>query len=199
MALYRCQITLAMDTGLGEDATTNTMYFDSDTEAALADVFDEISTMYSTFGTVLSSLVDTGTSSIKAYRLSDPEPRIPVRQSGLGVFTTSSAAGPTEVACVLSYEGARVSGLPQARRRGRMFIGPIGPTSTDRPSSGLIAQVLSGAQGLLDASDLATDWTWAQYSPTNGVGIDVTNGWVDNEWDTQRRRGRKATLRSTFS
>jgi hypothetical protein len=51
---------------------------------------------------------------------------------------------------------------------------------------------------LLDASQAATAWKWAVYSTVNATGVEVTNGWVENAWDTQRRRGRIATVRTVF-
>jgi hypothetical protein len=37
---------------------------------------------------------------------------------------------------------------------------------------------------------------WSVYSPTTGQNNAITNLWVDNEWDTQRRRGLRPTSRS---
>jgi hypothetical protein len=95
-----------------------------------------------------------------------------------------------------------VSGQPQARKRGRIYLGPFDTTQLNADGRILPAcqtTIRNAAQALLTASDVALDWSWAVYSPTNASGVIVDNGWVDNEWDTQRRRGRAATTRSTFT
>lgn len=200
MALYRAQITIPMDSGLPEDAATNTLYFDADTEGDLDDVHDALSDFYIAIDGLYSSLVDGLGVVVNYYRMSDPEPRTPVKTNGMLTWVTDSSASPTEVALVLSYQAAKISGLPQSRRRGRIYIGPLGGGLSDRPNAvGQINPLVAAAQGLLDASTAATTWTWAQYSPTNNEGANVVSGWVDNEWDTQRRRGRAATSRTAFN
>ena len=198
MALYRSQVILNMDSGLAQDAATNTMYFDADSESDLDDVTLALRAFYQTIDIKLSANIDGSNCWIAYYKMSDPEPRSPVGESTLGTLTTDTTATATEVACVLSYQGAKISGLPQARRRGRIYIGPLGEAAGSRPTDTFVSEVAAAGGALLTASDAATAWTWAQYSQTNGIGIDVTDGWVDYEWDTQRRRGRDATKRTTF-
>lgn len=199
MALYRCQIILNMDDGLAENAATNTLYFDADTEDDLVDVQAAVQDFYVFVDGFMSSLIDTGNVRTEYYRLSDPSPRQPVFEGQITGMVGTTTASPTELAIVLSYQGERVSGLPQARRRGRIFLGPLSGGNVDRPSASQVSVLRGAAINLLDASNAATGWTWAQYSPTNGIGIDVNNGWVDNEWDTQRRRGRRATERNAWT
>ena len=38
---------------------------------------------------------------------------------------------------------------------------------------------------------------WIVWSPTNDEAVHVTNAFVDDEWDTVRKRGLKPTARST--
>lgn len=199
MALYRCQIVFNMLDGIPANASTNTLHFDADDETQLPLIVDALQAMYLPIDGLLSSLIDEDKIRAEFYRLSDPTPRQVVYGENLTGLTVSTTAGPTEVAFVVSYQAARVSGLPQARRRGRFYIGPLEAQDTARPDNAQVTAVRQAAAGLLAASRAATGWTWAQYSPTNGTGADVDNGWVDDEWDTQRRRGRSATYRSTFS
>lgn len=199
MALYRCLVTLNMTSGLNEDAATNTFYFDADDDGVLNDIHVFVKDFYASQMERFSNLIDRANCTTEWYRMSDPTPRSPVATFTMTGLPTSTSAGPPEVALVLSYQGEKISGLPQARRRGRVYLGPLAAMTDSRPPSGLINFAENAGQALLDASNAATDWTWAQYSPTNGSGINVTNGWVDNEYDIQRRRGRKATARQTFS
>jgi hypothetical protein len=122
---------------------------------------------------------------------------------------------PNEVALCLSYQAVAISGESQARRRGRIFFGPLCNTANTlsatgecRPSAALVT-ALCGAATLLatPAATAAGDLVhWAVYSPTTDLTEtiddafqDVDNGWVDNSFDTQRRRGRDATARTTWT
>jgi hypothetical protein len=49
------------------------------------------------------------------------------------------------------------------------------------------------------AAIASASWDWVVYSPTDDAYHEVANGWVDNAWDTQRRRGYKPTSRTTFT
>lgn len=199
MALYRCQIIFNMDDGIPANASTNTLYFDADSDAVLPDIVTALIAMFTPIDGLFSSLIDADNIWTEWYRMSDPTPRAVVYRQRIFPFVTSTTAGPTEVAFVVSYQGARISGLPQNRRRGRFFLGPLEAQDTPRPDAAQVTAVKDAALSLLVASNAASDWTWAQYSPTNGIGIDVSDGWVDDEWDTQRRRGRTATYREVFN
>jgi hypothetical protein len=41
------------------------------------------------------------------------------------------------------------------------------------------------------------DVDWVVHSPTHDTNTKVKEAWVDDEWDTQRRRGQRATKRIT--
>ena len=128
-----------------------------------------------------------------------------------------SATGLPDEACVcLSYHGdltdiSEEDGAtrPASRRRGRIYFGPLyaGAVSTGaglptRPLGALVSDLLDAADDLLAASEAAATWSWvcAHASGTAGWSVvPVVGGWVDNAWDTQRRRGMSATTRQTFS
>jgi hypothetical protein len=102
----------------------------------------------------------------------------------------------------LSFQGTPLSGTPQSRRRGRIYFGPFrtsGLNTQGRPAAGLITSLVNAGDALLAASDAAANWQWVIWSPTTGLEVGVANGWVDDEFDTQRRRGRVPTARTTFS
>lgn len=133
----------------------------------------------------------------------------------------SSVNFPEEVASCLSFR-ANYAGLnevvslpptgpegdehPRARVRGRIFVGPLNAGASDtgtlvipRPSDLFRADLVkSGAQHLLvDASQ--GNWSWSVWSRANDELRSVGEGWVDDAWDTQRRRGVDATTRTTFT
>jgi len=58
-------------------------------------------------------------------------------------------------------------------------------------------KALSLAQGIADIGGI--DVSWQVWSPTDNQGRDVTNAWVDDAWDVQRRRGLRASTRSELA
>lgn len=202
MALWRLQVTIPMDSALTADYASNTWHFVSDdTEAATDDVADALDAFYDDIAGQLSSLITPGAWVYKFFDLADPEPRVPrYTKTDRGPATTGSNSAPPEVALCLSFRGNYGSGVPAARARNRLYIGPLqaGSIGADgRPSSGLVTALADAGDALLTASG-AGAWDWVGYSPTDAGQFGIVQGWVDNEFDTQRRRGRQATSRSVF-
>lgn len=204
MPNLRYQATLVMASGITADYATNTWHFASD--LGFSD-FDEPATdlaaFYSSLRAGLSpNIASSSNLIVKAYNLIDVEPRVPVYE---GVFSLTGTPAtypmPAEVSLVLSFQATRVSGEPQARRRGRIFLGPLGyETAYDmkRPTTGFTDTLRDAGQALLNASIAAGDYAWSVWSTVDGEMHAVDNGWVDNAWDTQRRRGLEPTARDTF-
>jgi hypothetical protein len=108
---------------------------------------------------------------------------------------------PVETAIVGALEAVPISGVPQARRRGRMFFGPIASVALSMTSGR--CRVTQPAQTAIAAGlrSLITGGlpTWGVYSRVNGTMATAVQGWVDDAPDTQRRRGRGALKRTTYS
>lgn len=112
---------------------------------------------------------------------------------------------PAEVALCISW-AADLGGGSIRRRRGRTYIGPLNvdalaedATNYARPSSGVLTS-LATAGGEYLADSVADDaWLAVIYSRADQEMKLINRGWVDNEFDTQRRRGADSTTRSTFS
>lgn len=202
MPTFRTQVTIATADNLNANFATNTWHCIAPDLTELALWHAALTTFYTAIDTQMSNLV-LGTNGLrmKSYDLADPEPRAPVltAQSNL---TTGSAPMPTEVSLVMSFQAAQSSGVPQSRRRNRVYLPFIiqSANGTDaRPNVTIINTVQAAAAALLAASGPSSgDWQWVVYSPTDSAFDLVDNGWIDNEWDTQRRRGRLATSRTTF-
>lgn len=113
----------------------------------------------------------------------------------------SGASLPSEVALCLSFQAEKVPGFPQNRRRGRVYIGPVTQSvnTGGRPTSGAMSQ-LAGAANVLTANLKAASNVsqLAVWSHVNTDAVPVTDGWVDNSWDTQRRRGVPSTSRTLW-
>lgn len=212
MSTVRAQFRLPHDNALPEDGVTNTWYFfttGEPTEANLDSIRDRLVAFYNDGSTSIanswSDQYNQGAATIRYYDMADAEPRVPLRIDGaLGLDAPGAFSRlPAEVALCLSFSAAVASGENAKRRRGRVYLGPFnqGTLGTDtadqgRPSSTFINTVKTAAAGLLAAND--ADATWRVWSELDAVSRDVTHGWVDNAWDTQRRRGVAPTARQTY-
>lgn len=113
---------------------------------------------------------------------------------------------PLEVALCMSFENV-VDDVPARNRRGRVYIGPLQDAMTEdaghlpHPNNNLLNAVFDFGTSLLDQSIASADphVTWSVWSRVNAALHNVAGGWVDNEWDTQRRRGARATDRAFFT
>lgn len=122
---------------------------------------------------------------------------------------------PCEVALCGSMRGPQAFDQAQdevaahpARRRGRIYWGPFLAETTvgdpPRPSTDLVADVAEAMVGLRSAWAGVTCFLGvygrASTTPARApIFTPVDEIWCDNEWDTQRRRGLKATTRVTHS
>lgn len=217
--LMRAQVTIPRATGVPEDAITNTWHFDGDdvneTDAAYhSAVMSGLTTFYNSIDQFLSGMASP-TATVKIYDMRDATPRVPEFTGTIALTLGTGLWMPAEVAICLSFQAAAASGVNQARRRGRIYLGPIDhdatytqnlgdvrPTSTCRDAIAAAADTLHNGIALPVTGQVK----WAVYSPTTDVTDtidnafnDVDNGWVDNAYDTQRRRGVAPTLRSLFS
>lgn len=215
-ATLRAVVTLPYTSGLPEDVVTNTFHFTTQTVppsgGELTTLMDQLEGFYNTSTGVagdqisgfLGDLVSRAAAActIEIFNLADAEPRIAIaaRQWTLGAADAATNTAP-EVALCLSFQAPLQSGIPQARRRGRVYIGPFIQSvvgATGRPGSNLINSLVAAGNGMLDALQVAGGPRWVVYSRLNNAAYEITNGWVDNEFDTMRSRGRKPTTRTTF-
>lgn len=229
MAILRVQRTQAALSGQIEDATVNTLYFDTSgdsttpTPTTIALITTEIDTLFNTAvggGSAIrffmaESTMGTDQNSYKVFNMDHVKPRVPVAtpiaQNVTPKITTIPY--PAEVACCLSFRGSLVSGAAAGRRRGRIFVGPLNTsagaievaTGHARPTSALLTALTAGANRMFD-NLLVNLITWGIYSETaraGGAAIDgftpVSVVWADNAFDTQRRRGIKANTRTTLA
>lgn len=138
----------------------------------------------------------------------------------------TSGGLPSEVAACLSYRNTSDGSVPPARRRGRIYIGPLIPGSMGEvnqvPSvSAAFRDFMLAAANKLhdDLVALPSSYQWCIYSrPFAGRGVieratkpdlpaiaarpgsthDIDVFWMDDTFDTQRRRGERPTTRTTL-
>lgn len=216
--LMRAQVTIPLDSGLPEDSVVNTFYFDDD-EDPLAGFEDSagwahsmLTTFYQAIDNIIFSDVIGPSATVKYYDMRDPEPRVPKYTDTIALTPAAIPACPHEVAICLSFRATVASGENARRRRGRVYLGPVNTAvvSSGRVAAGSVTAIANAAaameDGYLHPASPGLHCKWAIYSPTTDATSsiddafhDVDNGWVDNAFDTQRRRGLAATVRTTWT
>lgn len=204
MPYYTSQAIIKTADNVLANFATNTWHFNADDVTALGSAHAALVTYYNAVDSYFSNLTSAavGGLEIVGYDDEDTPPRAPVLRTPGTLVPAAGDPLPTEVSLCMSFQGTRLSGTPQARRRGRIYLPFMVEASNDssgRPGTAFINAVVAAGAALLAASDAAGTWSWVTYSSVAPGYATVVDGWVDNEWDTQRRRGRDATSRTTFT
>jgi len=185
MAIYRAQIAFPFDSAFPRDVVTINPHFIGDNAQAVADALK---------ANMIAS-VHVGASlpfSIKIYDAKKAPPSYPIAQAsnGTGFLTTDK---PREVGLCLSF----YSTFNRPSYRGRLYIPgaiiggaqALRPTGSQRQAAGDWAAILGVG--------LPAQHTWAVYSRKLGVANTISDWFVDDEWDIQRKRGMRPTTRLT--
>nr|CRY96720.1 hypothetical protein [uncultured prokaryote] len=186
----------------------NTFWFNANDDGKELQITNAIVAFYQAIDAQMSNnaLAENG-HLIKVYDQADPEPRGPLLETTFSMTGLSGdTALPAEVALVASFQADPQSGVPQARRRGRIYVSGWGAATNapdGRPKQTLITALnnaIASLQTDIFAIGTGTDLVlWGVYSRTSDSFAKITNGWVDNSWDTQRRRGISPTARTTWT
>jgi hypothetical protein len=216
MTVHLAKVSIPYYTGIPEDVIVNTWHFDSlvttPGEGEFADLLANLSAFYDTVYALGGALtfapwVRPALNTLEVYNLTHSPPRSPVYAGSLTIgdqTTTGTAGTPPETAVCLSYQAEVVSGIPQSRRRGRIFLGGFNQpmtagTTTAFPTVGPTQRdLIADAAAALQTSMFADGWVWVVWSRTNSAAYAVDNGWIDDEPDTQRRRGRDPQTRTLW-
>jgi len=203
MTVCLIQVNLAHDSGLPEDVTVNTWHIDTtdtDPEVGATEFLADLEAFYLAIDSFLGVTL-TGAAEVNCYNLDDPSPRVPFLTDTWSL-TVDTSTLPQEVACCLSFQALPISGIPQARRRNRVYLGPISANaaanSTGRPSATFLGVLDTAATALLAASTADTEYAWVTWSATASMAAAVNNGWIDDAFDTVRSRGIAPTSRTVF-
>lgn len=207
--IFRVQVVMQAPSGLPEDQFVNNWYFRNDDNPlinpdTLAGYMKSVLDAFydqqngSATSTVASWLTNFQSVVYKVYDLVEATPRYPITDP-LDASWTGGASGsvlPREVACCLSYQSGN-----GPRRRGRLYIGPLRNTTVTIqdnhpvPEDDFELALMESAVNVLNTSE---NVTWMQVSPTAGAAWEVTGGWVDNAFDTQRSRGKSPSSRRRY-
>lgn len=170
----------------------NVLYFNVSAGAVFGQAdYDALATdLLGIYMGTIQGFLANGSVEVKLYDMGDALPRQAKSVKKAAGLDTES--GPREVALCLSFFAD--TNVPT--RRGRVYFGPFdgGQTGTGRPSTNLrnalidVGQLFSGLGG--------ANVDWSQYSQKLARAVRISDLWVDDEWDTQRRRGVQSTTRA---
>jgi hypothetical protein len=185
VATYRVSMTFPYDSTLPRDVISLNPHFSGDDPNALLQALDANLKAW--------SVVAAKPYTLKAYDALKAPPSFPlatVTQSG----TTPNSSFPREVALCLSY----YSTYNRPRYRGRLYLplAWISGAPTKTPTALDMQSCLDFATKVLTKS-LPANTNWVVYSRVDRKAYGVSDIWCDNEWDTVRSRGLKATTRTT--
>jgi hypothetical protein len=215
------QVVFQGTSNLPEDIFVNTFHFlvesDPVTTADADRVQAALLSFYNTIhapatSPLANSISDTvsrtaNATTTKVYDLGEPAPRVPVKTYSWTLGTGAGSIGlPNEVALCLSYQTDIGSGDNPRTRRGRIYVGPcqsnnaVGLGGDVIPNATMIGRLTASASYLAALGDAPSPTvTWCVYSRVEDQFFAITKGWVDNAFDTQRRRGRKAQARTLWT
>jgi hypothetical protein len=137
----------------------------------------------------------------KVYDLGDPPGgRAPVVFDRTAEMTTRSTGTkyPTEIAIVVSLQTPIIG----RRGKGRIYLGPWSSTVADDTTGAATVAEAVRKRLAANAAKLALgngkDMEWAVWSTTRAKMARVVGGWVDNDFDVQRRRGVSSSHRTKW-
>lgn len=214
MPTGRAIVRFPYDTNVGEDVAVNTWHFFNPVSIDnfgpdIVGLLDQFYTdVPAGAGAALEahySSVIAPTASVTCYDLNDPAPRVPFYEATFNISPPAVQTPlPSEIAVCFSFQADPTSGVPQARRRGRVFIGPLNADALTLTSGVArvdpdLADILRRCGKRLINNAAASGVTWGVFSEVANAFFGVTNGWIDNAFDVQRRRGEATTVRDLFT
>jgi len=137
---------------------------------------------------------------VKFYDVGGAPPNYPVYETTWNFANANPATDlPQEVALAVSYKNNSNNSVPRARRRGRIYISGWSEArnTAGRPTNTAYESLATAYADYCDDVNVIAAFTAVIYSRVQDITNNVEEVWCDNEWDTVRRRGGVATIRST--
>jgi hypothetical protein len=250
MTLYRCQVVHKHNNGLPRDSFVNVFHVltDAATDVRANAIAEAVRDFYvmppSTGGGPLMNLfgdqVAHGTHEVRMYQL-DSDNNVTLPEEGSPpqwtepfdhidrAFEGANAGLPSELAVCLSMKNITAGGVPPARRRGRIYFGPLVPGVTEEEATNgrrnvtasvrtSLTQKGKDLQAALEAISGGTHLvvysrpyagrdevvrpgrtTLPALAARIGQTYRVDQFWCDDAIDVQRRRGERPIARTTLS
>jgi hypothetical protein len=198
MPTYRLQVSMGADTALPRDRFVITPHFSvdqvdlgaADADQLCQDLAEGLSAWITAGGTAQREI------NVRAYRVGGPPPHYPAGEHTVATGQFPASAYPRELAVCLSFYSGRNVG----RQRGRLYV-PVAvalagnqnlgarPGATVSPHVADLVPIFTGLGGV--------NVDWSVYSRADGATRSVSNWFVDDEYDVQRRRGLRSSFRLT--
>lgn len=202
---YFAQATLVSQTGNTEDVQVNGFAAGQigSLDLALAEDWrDLIAAFYDDCKAAgaLRGMAATG-HYVKFYEIGAGPPNYPLFELPFTQLTAAAAIDlPQEVALCVSYQNLNATTVPRARRRGRIYISGWTEASntSGRPTTAVTTNLLTAFTDYVTAFNALGTLSAGVWSRTNGTVYEIEAAHVDNEWDTMRSRGGKATSRNSW-
>jgi hypothetical protein len=222
---YRIVTTLHRKSGIERDAVQNTwLYVAPSTNPSTTD-FNNWIAQYQGFlhdiHTFLAASLNASTPqwTVEFFRLPIERPLPgtgvgPPVFVGTGSFVTppGSIGYPSEVSVCLTLDGVESIDAeqgpggtrPAARKRNRKYIGPLAGnvgvaesgTSETVVDPGVARAIVDAWKTAMQDGMITKGWAPNIWSFTNWAAYTILKVWVDNAFDTQRRRGQDPTLKT---
>lgn len=217
-SIIRVEVTLPYTTNLPRDIAMNVFHFTVPDEygegdfIAIAEALEEfyndnVDGSNTNIARLISPVVSRGENACSmVFSDVQMDPSLPLFQADwtLGAPIATSSL-PLEVALCLSIRATPAIPVPIRRRTGRIYLGPLVTTISQTPanempnvSSALRGQLALACQRLIDPETLDAQ-AWSIYSRVDDAAYEVSGGWIDNEFDTQRRRAQDPTARTVWT
>ncbi len=218
MAVAKVQVRFARTSLLPEDVVVNTFHFfvsgTTVSAANAATITQKVIDFYkrpalpgSAITQFISQVISRSQDAheVRVYDMGNPIPRQPITSTFFSILSANSTTVlPSEVAIVLSLKAPVPIGGNPKRYRGRLYIGPLttnvlgsSENGDVRIPSGTRQQLLDAAVGLMAGA--AETIAWGIWSEVDQELRRITSAYVDDAFDTQRRRGSKSSERTTIA
>ena len=193
MAIYRMQCSFAADTALPRDRFVITPHFST------PNPWPEMQSLVDDLADRLAAFDQAGANgrevNVRAYDAQSPPPNRPLAEATRARDVAPASRTMREIALCLSF----YSEFNEPRRRGRLYL-PLfwisgGATVGPRPAAEHIARAAMLPEIFQNLG--GTDVDWCVFSRRDNEARPVTNWWIDDEFDVQRRRGLRSTTRTT--
>lgn len=215
MPNVQVRVVLPYESGLPSDVAVNTFSVitptdETDVTPAFVDFYnDPIAGGSIAISDILAPYIVRGTGQCRfeLYEIDlaggpmgSPQAVVPFTLDSTSVTTSL----PAECAIVTSFASGTAPGVSAARRRGRVYLGPLAELTlggSDGPpniSEG-ICEIVAGATERLQTDLIALGASLCVWSRTDEALYPVVRGWVDNDFDTMRSREADATARISWS
>jgi len=130
---------------------------------------------------------------VKAYDAQAPKPNYPKATAIKNSGTILTASSNRDLALCLSFYGT----VNHPRTRGRLYIPACIPAIAATTAFAQTAAITKVAALVPLFTGLGgIDVDWVVFSRADNTSHPITNWFIDNSWDTQRRRGPRATTRT---